>query len=461
MKIRSYIFGYIWHVLWICLVFIGSIQAQDDGSLLLQNARLILGDGALIERGSILIEQGVFSAVAEEITDIPADTEIIDMSGKTILPALIDAHAHLAYQSSRGWGAEYYGRETLESNLQQYAYFGFSTVFSAGSDADGFALQMQNLQESGGLKGARFLFAAGMAPPGQGPNNQFLIHTASVEESTGDTILRGLINPEQARQAVREVSSLGIKFIKIWVDDRVGSQEKLSAPIYRAVIDEARQLDLVVFVHQQTAIDMPDLLDAGVKGFLHGRIDSDFTDEIARQTSAASAFVVPNLGLGELRREAIGDDPFLAAILTTTSRVFLSAESSNRELQVSQNSELEEILRQGVTRLVDAGVDIVLGTDAGALPNHPFGYSGHRELQIFTRLGLTPMQAIMSATGIAAKHLQLSDTGLIKVGFRADLLVLNENPLENISHTQDIHRVILAGEWVDRESIRQKLTSGQ
>jgi imidazolonepropionase-like amidohydrolase len=101
-------------------------------------------------------------------------------------------------------------------------------------------------------------------------------------------------------------------------------------------------------------------------------------------------------------------------------------------------------------------VDIVLGTDAGAVPDHPFGYTGHRELEIYVRLGMTPMQAIIAATSSAAKHLGLEDYGQLKPGFSADVVILNQNPLEDIRNTRAIEKVFLGGEEIDRAALRRK-----
>ena len=76
--------------------------------------------------------------------------------------------------------------------------------------------------------------------------------------------------------------------------------------------------------------------------------------------------------------------------------------------------------------MIEAGVDIVLGTDAGAVPNHPFGYTGHRELEIYVRLGMSPMQALVAATSNAAKHLGLNDMGMLSPGYSADFIILDE-----------------------------------
>ena len=241
----------------------------------------------------------------------------------------------------------------------------------------------------------------------------------------------------------------------IWVDDRGGSQSKLSPEIYAAVIDEASGLGLKVFVHQQFAADMPPLLSAGAHGFLHGRIGSDLGEGIANQIRTAGAFVVPNWGLGELRQEAIGEDDFLNQIYSAEEMSGLTKNFSRRYAKFRNSNELEVELASSFMSMLDVGVDIVLGTDAGAVPNHPFGYTGHRELEIYVRLGMSPMQAIVAATSNAAKHLGLTDLGLLKAGYSADFIILDENPLEEIRNTRTIDSVYLSGNKIDRAALQR------
>ncbi len=281
-----------------------------------EGARLILGDGNVLEDGSFLVRGGRIAVIGRaDAVDPPPGVEVVELAGKTVIPALIDAHAHLGYEGYTEWGADAYTRENLLDNLDHYAYYGFGAVFSAGTDPNDLALEVQREQAAGDVGGARLLFGAGVAPPGQGPNDQFLVHALALAERTGQTVLRGAATPEEGRAAVRDIAAKGIHWVKIWVDDRGGSQEKLSPEIYRAIIDEAHAHDLEVVVHQERAEDMPDLLDAGVTGFLHGRLGPALDERLARRIHDAGAFLVPNLGLGELRRERIADDPFLTDAL--------------------------------------------------------------------------------------------------------------------------------------------------
>jgi len=430
------------------------------GNVLLEHVRVIVGDGSVIVDGAVLLQDDMIVAVgASADLEVPPNAQRINLTGKTLMPAMIDAHAHLGYESFNSWGAQNYTVENLVDHLNRYAYYGFGAVFSAGSDPDTLALRLQKSQQDGATGGARFLFAAGMAPPGQGPNNQFLVEAIAVEQNTGSTILRGLANPDQARVAVQEVAELQIPFIKLWVDDRGGSQEKLKPEIYRAAIAEANRLGLAAVVHQQFAADMPDLIAAGTRGFLHGRLEQGFTQDIAKAASANNVFIVPNLGLGELRREAIGEDQFLAQTLPTSAIQRLSA-SAQRKVTPDRETQLEQTLRNSFSYMLAANVDIVLGTDAGAVPDHPFGYTGHRELEIFVKYGMSPMQALSAATSVAARVLGLTDVGLVEADYRADLLILDQNPLEDIRNTRRIHAVYLGGKQLDRAALEAGFKSG-
>ena len=440
------------------LLIAGSAFAQD--TVLISSARLVIGDGSVIENGSLLISQGAISALEEGVIEAPEGARLIDGSGKTVIPALIDAHTHLGYQGRHDWGGHNYNPETLRDNLEQYAWYGFAAAFSAGSDPDEMALEFQRRQGEEYPDAARLLFGAGMGPEGQGPNDTFLVEVGQVTERTGQTILRGLTSGEQAAMQAREVAERGIPVIKIWVDDRGGSQAKLAPELYRSLMAESASLGVKVFVHQQSAEDMPDLLAAGADGFLHGRFGEAFTAEIAEQTAQAGAFVIPNLGLGELRRETIGDDPFLRAVMPAESANALAGPDSGRQASVTRDAGDEASLSASLSRLLDAGVDIVLGTDAGPLPGHPFGYSGHRELEIYVRLGMTPMQALVAGTGNAARHLGLDDMGLLAPGNSASLIILSANPLEDIRNTRQIDRVFLEGREIDREAIAERLSGG-
>jgi len=438
--------------------------ASPDDTTLFTGGRLILGDGGVLERGAMLVSRGRIERVGPVgAVAAPVGARIVDLTGKTVIPALIDAHAHLGYEGYTGWGADYYSRDNVIDNLERYAYYGFGAVFSAGTDPDDLAIGIQRDQQLGLVPGARFLFAAGMAPPGQGPNDQFLVHALEIERRTQMTVLSGVSTPDEARAALRQIAAKGVHWVKIWVDDRGGTQAKLQPIVYRPLIEDARRRRLEVVVHQQSAEDMPDLLDAGVAGFLHGRIGPALDARLAARIHDAGAFVVPNLGLGELRRERIADDPFLQETLPRLVTDRLRAQFDARPPAARPAAEAEAAereLREGFRRLLDADVDIVLGTDAGAVPDHFFGYAGHRELEIYVRLGMTPMQAIVAATSKPAERLHLRDMGTLQRGKSADFVILGANPLDDIRNTRTIEHVYLAGAEVIRGLLRRRWVGG-
>lgn len=452
MSIRVLIRSHAWFF-GICIAAGVICGAQAQNKMLFQNASLIIGDGSVLTNHDLLIENGLIVSLGENLP--PPDTGlVVDLQGKWVMPALIDAHAHLGFQSRQSWGADNYDLENLTDNLEQYAYYGFGAVFSAGSDPAEIAqLLTATVRSRNNLP--EFLYAAGLAPPGEGPNNQFLEQTSQVQARTGYQVLYGVTDPESARQTVTDLALKGFEFVKIWVDDRGGSQTKLAPEIYRAVAQHAGEAGLKVFVHQQSASDMLDLISAGVDGFLHGRIGRDFTDELIERAVQSDVFVIPNLGLGELRREAIGEDQFLTPFLSQGLRESLSA-SEIRQMQPERDATNESELIAGFARIETGDLDLVLGTDAGAVPGHPFGYTGHRELEIYVRLGMSPMGALRSATSLAAKHLGLRGLGLLEPGKQASLLILNSDPTSDIRNTRDIHSVYLNGQRVDRSAIASR-----
>lgn len=446
---------------------------EPPGDLLLEGARVFVGDGTVVEDGAILVSGDRIAAVGEAGSVEPdGDPVRLDLSGRTVIPALVDAHAHLGYEGYTGWGAEHYTRENLVDHLHRYAYYGFGAVLSAGSDPADLALEIQETQRSGEIGGARFLFAAGMAPPEQGPNDRFLVHTGAVSRRMDVPVVRGLSSPEDARREVREVAERGIPFVKVWVDDRGGTQEKLSPPVYRAAMDEARDRGLEVLVHQQTAGDMPDLIRSGADGFLHGRLGPELDGEVAALLAREDVFVVPNLGLVELRDQDLAADPFLREAVAP--RVVARLDSAEARVvspvpPVSPDPsprpdppDAPDAAGDGggspngtaLSRLTDAGVPVVLGTDAGAVPDHFFGYTGHRELEILVRLGMTPTEALLSATREAARALGLDEMGTLEPGKSADFVILEADPREDIRNTRTIVDVYLRGQRVDREGFR-------
>jgi imidazolonepropionase-like amidohydrolase len=459
--------------LWLPVFMLLPALANAQSALMaLQPDRIFSGE-KLYESGEwLLIKEGYIVEIVQTEAELPPEAEQRQLKGKTIIPALIDAHAHLGYQSVDSWGAQNYNDANLRDNLSQYAYYGFSTVFSAGSDPVALIDELRATIDVESLSLATPLAAYGVAPKGFGPNNTFLNEIRSVEAEQGTKILFGLDQPSDIQTLIKAVEPKRGAIIKIWVDDRAGTQPKLAQPLYTELVDQAIKNGIKVVAHQQDSDDTARLAKAGVAGFLHGRFEDEIGEELSLSLAESNTFVIPNLGLSLLRNMTIAEDPLLietlpaATLSRLESRIFpttdntMTASNSYDSIQGQLDqliSNLDPSIRRSFGSAIARGVPIILGTDAGALPDHFFGYSGHKELEIFVALGMSPEQAIEAATYKAASQLGLNDRGLLEKGRRADFLLLNSSPLINIRATQDIHAVFLLGKELDRNAISRRL----
>ncbi|MGA1073051.1 MAG: amidohydrolase family protein [Pseudohongiellaceae bacterium] len=459
--------------LWLPVFMLLPALANAQSALMaLQPDRIFSGE-KLYESGEwLLIKEGYVVEIVQTEAELPPEAEQRQLKGKTIIPALIDAHAHLGYQSVDSWGAQNYNDANLRDNLSQYAYYGFSTVFSAGSDPVALIDELRATIDVESLSLATPLAAYGVAPKGFGPNNTFLNEIRSVEAEQGTKILFGLDRPSDIQTLIKAIEPKRGAIIKIWVDDRAGTQPKLAQPLYTELVDQAIKNGIKVVAHQQDSDDTARLAKAGVTGFLHGRFEDEIGEELSLSLAESNTFVIPNLGLSLLRNMTIAEDPLLietlpaATLSRLESRIFpttdntMTASNSYDSIQGQLDqliSNLDPSIRRSFGSAIARGVPIILGTDAGALPDHFFGYSGHKELEIFVALGMSPEQAIEAATYKAASQLGLNDRGLLEKGRRADFLLLNSSPLINIRATQDIHAVFLLGKELDRNAISRRL----
>jgi len=267
---------------------------------------------------------------------------------------------------------------------------------------------------------------------------------------------------DEARRDVRELAAKKPDFVKIWVDDRNGVVKKLSPPLYRAIIDEAHKQNLRVMAHVFYLSDARDLVEAGVDGFLHLVRDEEMDSALAARMAAKRVFVTPNLGGSEAgtytARPAWLDEPALAetatpAMIKKTSDAF-AARASRGAAPPRPGGSSYEKQQRSVARLNAAGVPIALGDDTG-IENTFYGFSEHRELELMVAAGMTPMQVLVAATRTPAELLRLDSLGTLAAGKSADFLVLNANPLDNISNTRKIAAVYQRGKEVDRAAMRR------
>ncbi|PYS46058.1 MAG: amidohydrolase, partial [Acidobacteria bacterium] len=346
-------------------------------------------------------------------------------SGKTIVPGLINAHGHLnADQSTRPI------RDKLAGQLRVYADYGVTTVVVLGTGPDDLqdAVKLRDEQEHGTLDRARVYVA--------GPS------------------LRDLKTEDEARTRVNRYADAKVDIIKIHV---TGGPNDMTPAVYGALIDQAHKRGLRVAAHLYYLKDARGLLNAGVDVIAHSVRDQDVDRALIAEIKRRNVGYIPTLTrdlavfVYETTPSFFKDPFFLRHIDAYRGEMTMLSDPALQEK--TRNSEeartIKQALQQGSRNLkvlADAGAPIALGTDTGTNLGQWQGYFEHVELEMMVKAGLTPMQALVAATGGAARVMKLDQhSGTVQPGKWADLLVLNANPLEDIRNTRKIDSVWIAG----------------
>jgi imidazolonepropionase-like amidohydrolase len=397
----------------------------------LRGARLIGGDGSVLtERGVIVVREGRIAAVGpEESTPVPESALVHDVTGRTILPGLINAHGHVGATRGLESRPEFYTEDNLLAQLRQYARYGVTTVVSLGGDADvGFRLRDAS---TGGLDRARLLVAG--------------------EVITARTA-------EEARTAVDRVAPTRPDFIKIRVDDNLGTTTKMPLDVARAIIERAHSHTLKVAAHIFYLEDARALVSAGVDLIAHSVRDRVVDDDFVAALRSRGACLVPTLTrelstfVYETEPNFFGDPFFLkgveAAVVAALRDPARRQQTPTGDMSYRYKAALDQA-SVNVRRLVEAGAGLAFGTDTGP-PGRFQGYFEHLEAEMLAQAGLLPAEIIRLATSGSAACLGLSDRGDLRRGQWADLLVLNGDPLADIRATRSLDSVWIGGVPVGR-----------
>jgi len=406
-------------------------QGSDPGpgATAFTGARIIDGTGAPpIENGVLLVQGGRIRAVGGATTAIPAGARVVPLSGKTITPGLINAHGHITDVRGMKSSPEFYTPEHIAHQLNLYARYGITTVFSLGGE-NATAVRVRDDPPAGTAR----LFVAGPV----------------VAAAT----------PDAARGAVDAVKALKADLVKIRVDDNLGATRKMPPDICRAVIDQAHQNGLRLAAHIFYLEDAKGVLAAGGDYIAHSVRDVDVDAEFIDQLKARKVCVCPTL-MREVStfvyedRPSFLDDPFFrrgadpAAIEGVQTP---QHQASNRTPAAARYKLALEQAKRNLKKLHDAGVRIAMGTDTGPAGRFQ-GYFEHLELEQIASAGLTPMQVLVSATSGAAGCMQVGNRlGSLKAGYEADFAVFAKNPLDDIRNTRSIESVFVRGTEVNRK----------
>lgn len=433
-------------------------QGAAAQAILLEGARVVAGDGSPpIENAALLVEGGIISRIGRKgDIALPAGGTRIGLDGKTMMPAIISTHVHPGFQKGLTYLAENFTRETIMDDLNRERYFGISTAISLGIERGDVMFQIRADQAEGRAGGAQLLLAGrGIGAPGAGPGNPIYANFAYA-----------VTTEEQIRRAVQEQAARKVDIIKIWVDDRGGRAPRLPIALARAAIDEAHKHGLKTAAHIFYHDDAVALAEAGIDAFAHLVRDREMSDALIALMLRNKVYVMPNLNAPERGTHnsppAWVDEPYLAGLLrdVVASEVvgrIRNSFSGRDPAELARRQQGYAILQRSVAKLSAAGAAIILGGDTG-LEDNIFGYAEHKELELMVGAGMTSSGAIVAATSRAAEFVGLTDRGTLAPGKRADLLVLDANPLDDIRNTRRIAKFYLAGVEVDRAALKASLT---
>ena len=386
----------------------------------LTRGTVIDGSGAAPQKDIILVmENGRIRDIGPSAKiKAPAGATVVELAGKFILPGIINAHGHV-------------GARTVPQ-LRQYALYGVTTATSMQTDPDE-VIQVREAQKRGELRGARV---------------STVIYRFAPDPKVA--------TPEQARAKVDEIVAAGADYVKVWVDSGFGTREKLSAEFCAAVLDQARKHGKLTLGHAYELADAKMLVERGLNILGHNVRDREVDGEFIALLKQRNVTLIPTLIRDEFLfaygdAPAWIDEPFFQRFVPPERMAVLKTKIRDEQAKHPQRQLIKagyEMNRINLKKLSDGGVRIAFGTDSGGAADRFFvqGFSEHREMELMVQSGLTPMQVIQAFSKNASEALGIDkDFGVLAKGKAADLLVLEKNPLENITNMRTFQTIYLGG----------------
>jgi imidazolonepropionase-like amidohydrolase len=384
------------------------------GNYALTGARVVQGtDDAAIEDGVIVIRNGRIAAVGPaSMTKVPSGVRVFDAKGKTIIPGLWDMHAH---SSQTDWAFPYLAE-------------GVTTIRDMGGENE-FLVPFRNAINAGTVLAPRMLLAGIADAPGPRAFGHVWVAT-----------------PEEGRAYVRQLKADRFEEVKIYTG--------ITADVVKAMSDEAHKLGMTVTGH--TPRGAREAVENGYDELAHGSLPgpagSAATNDLVGFFLAHHTVLDPTSSWGELsgRPASIQIETFIPGALRlprTLARQFASLPGGNGDPAQYETRQKTSLGMLNEAR--KAGIPVVPGTDKG-IP----GFSLLRDIELFVKGGMTPLQAIQAASIVSARVMKLDkDTGTIEAGKRADMVVLDGNPLDDIKNIRTASRVMVNGKLYDSAAL--------
>jgi len=428
--------------------------------ILIRNGQIIDGTGGEpLRNGSILVEAGRLKEITQEEIQVPPQTTVIDASGKTILPGLIDMHAHLL---SGGFDSitdviDSFEPLTQRRALKQMLYWGVTAVYSPVQPLEsGLKLRAQ-------VTGANFpsprLFISG--PGFTAPNGWAgsLLPLARMEPKS----------LEEAEQQVSQLADADVDILKIYYDTQccafLNPLPKLETPIMERIIQKAHSRNLRVMLHAYDNRYHCDALRAGVDILAHSAVTALVDDEYLELARKAKSLYLATLSVyhdafnEKSLRDFIAQDFVQETVPRNTLDTLAEGGPLDDFAKITKKTYIRDQLptiQSNLKKVCESGIAIGVGPDTGVMGAFP-GISVHREMELMVQAGLSPARVLVAATETAAQYLGDQSRGTIEQGKIADLVIINGNPLEDIKHTRNIEIVIKEGCPIDREKLLQEI----
>jgi imidazolonepropionase-like amidohydrolase len=411
----------------------------------LKNFTLIDGTGKPPAANSamILTDGRITWVGAASALKAPAGAQTVDLSGKYVMPGIINLHGHLGNVVDLTQDPKFFTKDNVNSQLKMYAQYGVTSMLSMGSDQP-LIYEMRAAQRAGRPNVAR-IFTAGKGFTG--PNG----YPTSAPGMKG--VPYEVNNAEDVRKAMAELAPKNPDFVKIWVDDHLGKEKKIDTAVSRAIIQEAKKKGLRTCAHIFYYDDAKALSEAGLYACAHSVRDRDVDAALIATMKKNGTWQ-----LGTLARELsvfvyakkpdFLTDPFFKQ--GVSSKVIGMIDNDAYRAKQNQDKDMPKYpgflatAQKNLKKLYDAGVNVGFATDSGP-PARFSGFSEHKEMELMAEAGFTPMQIITIFSKNSARFLGRNDLGTLEKGRWADLVVLGKNPAENINNARTIEAVYIAG----------------
>jgi imidazolonepropionase-like amidohydrolase/ABC-type multidrug transport system permease subunit len=436
---------------------------------LIQNARIFVGNGKVIESGSVLIKQGriaeIYEGAAPDAKLLNADP--IEAAGKTILPGLIDVHVHLG--ASGGFPEDFMkfdAAKASERALESYLYCGVTAVRSVGDRLDDM-LKLRAKFGTGEKLGTDLIFCGPLFTAEGGHGTEYArFMPEAMQASFNAQFVRTPKSPEEGRKEVDDLVTQHVDSIKGVLEAGVPgySFNRMDLEILRSVVEEAHAKELPVAIHTGSSLDVVDAVALGADSVEHGSFIDEISDATIAEMKAKNIAYDPTLSVVEgftnfaksdttLLKRSLVQQVTPKDLLSGTEKAATSDQFKGLREGLSHYPMSLEIGGRNLLKAWHAGVLLVTGSDAGNfLVFH--GPTVQHEIELWVAAGIPIDVALQAATYNAAKLLRAdSRIGTIEKGKEATLLIVDGNPLQDVRALSSISAVFLKGERVLRSDL--------